>query len=86
MTNAHQIEIDRNLEFFLKQLPKLASRHGKFALLRKQKIINFFDTPMDALTAGTTLYPDKLFSIQQVSEVATNLGYYSHAVDSGSSQ
>jgi hypothetical protein len=81
MPDAHQAEIDKNLEFFLKELPSLAVHQGKFALIRQQTIINYFDTPMDALVAGTALYPDRMFSIQQISEVATNLGYYSYAVD-----
>jgi hypothetical protein len=84
--DAHQAEIDNNLEFFLKELPKIAAQRGKLALIRHQKIINFFDTPLDALSAGTTLYPDKIFSIQQVTDIATNLGYYSYAVSMGDTQ
>ncbi len=78
--DARQTEIDQNLEFFLKELPKLSARQGKFALSRHQKIEHFFETPMDALNAGNALYPDGIFSIQQVTDVATDLGYYSHAV------
>ncbi len=84
--DARQSEIDMNLEFFLKELPKLTAQRGKFALIRHQQIVNFFQTPMDALTAGNSAYPDKLFSIQQVTDVATDLGYYSYAVPMGATQ
>ncbi len=84
MSDARQAEIENNLKFFLGELPKLMAQKGKFALIRHQKLINFFDTPMDALKAATALYPDKLFSIQQVTDAPTDLGYYSHAVPLGS--
>jgi hypothetical protein len=84
--DARQIEVDQNLEFFLREMPKLSAQRGKYALIRHQQIIDFFQTPMDALTAGNTAYPDKLFSIQQVTDAVTDLGYYSHAVPVGAAQ
>ena len=77
----HQSEIDRNLDFFLRELPNLLPHHrGKFALLRNQKVVGFYDTVADAVSAAGALYPDGRFSVQQVTDVATNLGFYSHAV------
>ncbi len=74
-------EIDANLEYFQKELPKIDSaNHGKYTLIRHQEIVGFFDTVTDAVTAGNTSYPDKLFSVQQVTEIATDLGFYSHAM------
>jgi len=76
-----QDEIDKNLDFFLAQLPKIAQAHrGKFALLRHQVIVGYYDTPVDALQAGKTAYDDGIFSIQQVTDTPVNLGYYSYAV------
>ncbi len=76
-----QDEIDANLEYFRKELPKIdQASHGKFALLRHQMIIGYFDTVNDAVTAGNTSYSDKIFSVQQVTEVAADLGFYSHAL------
>jgi hypothetical protein len=73
-------EIEQNLAFFLKELPTLLATHrGKFALLRHQQIINYFDTPQDAVTAAKQ-YDDQLYSIQQVTDTAVNLGYFSYAV------
>jgi hypothetical protein len=85
-TDARQTEVDQNLEFFLKELPRLSAQRGKYALIRHQQIVDFFQTPMDALTAGNSAYPDRLFSIQQVTDAVTDLGYYSHAVYLGAAQ
>jgi hypothetical protein len=82
-----QKEIDQNLEFFLKELPQILPAHnGKCALLRRQKIVGYYDTVSDAVSAGNQSYPDKLFSVQQVIQAATDLGYYSHAVPLGAAQ
>ena len=80
-------EVEQNLAYFLGELPRLSSTHrGKFALLRQQNIVGYYDTVMDAISAGNSLYPDKLFSVQQVTDVASDLGYYSHAMPLGAAQ
>jgi hypothetical protein len=82
-----QKEIDQNLEFFLRELPKiLADHNGKYALLRHQKIIAYYDTVSDAVSAGNQLYSDRLFSVQQVTQSGTDLGYFSYAVPLGATQ
>ena len=81
MIDKLQKEIDANLEYFQKELPNIDSANqGKFALLRHKKIIGFYDTVMDAVTAGNTAYSDQIFSVQQVTEEAADLGFFSHAV------
>jgi hypothetical protein len=82
--NARQIEVDRNLEAFRVQLSSLLRTHaGKYALMRHQEIVGFFDTLADALVAGQKLYSDQLFSIQEVTETSVDLGFFSHAVHLG---
>jgi len=82
-----QKEIDQNLEFFLRELPKIIADHnGKYALLRHQKIIAYYDTVSDAVSAGNQLYSDRLFSVQQVTQSGTDLGYFSYAVPLGATQ
>ena len=74
-------EIELNFEEFLKELPNLLKTHrGKFALMRDKKIIEFFDTAPDAFQTGQTLYPDGLFSVQEVVNSPVDLGFFSHAV------
>lgn len=82
MSDPRKDEIARNYVAFQKQLPNLLKTHaGKFALMREEKIIDFFDTARDAYIAGQRLYSaDQLFSIQQVIESPIDLGYFSHAL------
>ena len=75
-----QTEIDQNLEFFLEKLPELLKEHrNRYALLQHKSIVGIFDTIRDARTTGDKLFPDKLYSIQMVSDVAMDLGFFSHA-------
>jgi hypothetical protein len=75
-----QTEIDQNLEFFLEKLPELLKQHrNRYVLLRHKSIVGILDTVRDAQTTGDKLFPDKLYSIQMVSDVAMDLGFFSHA-------
>jgi len=83
---SQQQQVDENLKFFVSELPKLSQTHmGQFALLRNGAITDFFSTPVDALKAGKSLYSDGLFSIQQVTDVPIDLGFFSHAGHNGAS-
>jgi len=85
--SALQNEIDKNLTFFLKELSKIpAHQKGKVALLRHQTITGYYDTIPDAISAGTQLYSDGVFSVQQVRNDPVNLGFYSYAVPLASAQ
>lgn len=75
-----QTEIDQNLEFFKKKLPELLKDHrNRYALLHARSVSGIYDTIRDAQTAGDKLYPDGMYSIQQVTDQAINLGFYSYA-------
>ena len=76
-----QEEVDRNYEAFMKELPSLIKSHGgQFALMKDQKILNFFTTAEDARAAAVAFIPDKVFSIQQVTNTPIDLGYFNYAV------
>lgn len=76
-----QEEVDKNLAFFLKELPNIpATYRGKFAVIRQQAIIGYYDTVGDAVKAAQTAYPDELYSVQQITDLPINLGYFSHAL------
>ena len=78
MTDPRQEQIERNYEEFLKKLPELLVSHlGKFALMRNGEIIQYFDGMGDAAIAGSALYPDGLFSVQEITDNSVNLGYFS---------
>jgi hypothetical protein len=79
-----QEEVDRNFAFFQAELPRiLPAYRDKYALIRDKKIENYFDTFVDAHTAGSQLFKDDLFSIQQVTEKSVDLGFFSHAMHLG---
>jgi hypothetical protein len=82
--DALQREIDQNLDAFKKELPKLMKDHrNRYALLKDKKIVGIYDTIRDAQTAAGQLYPDKLYSIQKVTNESIDLGYFSHAMRVG---
>ncbi len=77
---AKQQMVDRNYEAFKRELPKITAAHaGKFALMRNQKTVDFYDTDRDAIVAGNALYDDGEFTIQAVTQTPINLGYFSYA-------
>jgi len=82
-----QREIDDNLEFFLQQLPQLMAKHGgQYAVIRNRAIVGYFDTVLDAVKMGNTHFPDRLFSVQKITDNSYHLGCYSHAMHLGASQ
>lgn len=84
VSRTKQEEVDRNYAIFRAELPNLLLQYrGKFALIRDGQITSFYDTAIDAQTAGSQLYSDGLFSIQKVTEDVGDLGLYSHAVPLG---
>lgn len=73
-------EVERNFRAFRTLLPALLKNHAnKFALMRDEEVVDFFDTSNDAFVAGTHLYEDRRFSIQEVTDQPVDLGYLSHA-------
>jgi hypothetical protein len=79
--SAIQEEVDRNYEAFAKMLPSILPLHrDKYALMKAGEIIDYFSTAEDARTAGDRFIKDKIFSIQQVSDAALNLGFYTNAI------
>ena len=76
-----QDHVDRNYEVFKAHLPELMrTSPGKWALLYNENLEAVFDTANDAYIAGRKLYPDGLFSIQEVRAWAVDLGWYSHVL------
>ncbi len=74
-------EVDRNYEAFKKLLPELLSSHaGKFAVLRDEKVVDFFDSLADAVRFAHAKFGDDNFSVQEVTSKNVNLGYYSYAL------
>ena len=74
-------EVTDNYQFFKTQLVSLMKNHaGKYALLHKQKIIEFFDSENDAIKVGIKDYSEGCFSVQQVDNKMIDLGYQSNVL------
>jgi len=46
--------------------------------MKNGEVIGFFDRPGTAYTQGISLFPDRLFSIQEVTDEPIDLGFFSH--------
>ena len=76
--DVQQKEVDANFEAFEKMLPAIMQTHaGKHALMKDCKVVEFFDTDLDAIRAGNKLFEDGVFSVQKVSREAVDLGFLS---------
>jgi len=74
-------QVEANYVAFQQKLPELLpSHHGKFALMHDEEIVEFYDTARDAFFTGQRLFPDGLFSVEEVIDLPVDLGFYSHAV------
>jgi hypothetical protein len=77
----YQQEVDRNYHEFQKMLPSLlATFRNKFALMKEGKVLGFYSTVQDAAEAAKIAIPDGIFSIQEVTDAAINLGFFTHAI------
>lgn len=82
MADALKQEIDRNFDFFRRNLGKLLVAHrDAFVLLRHAKVVDFFNTPGEAYRAGLSKFADEEFSVQRISDEPVELGHMSFAVD-----
>ena len=76
-----------SFEAFQKCLPDLMARHaGKFALIRSGRIVEFFDTPRDALIFARVQYKDDLYCVQETTGQVADPGWltrFGGAVTSG---
>ena len=80
-SKSNETEVQRNYEAFQQKLPELLATHrGKFALMHHRDIVDFFDTAGDAYKFGVKQYGTGEFSIQEVTDSAVDLGFFTHAV------
>ena len=68
-------EVDANYEAFVRLLPTIIDRHrGQYVLMKNKRILDYFSSAIEAWTAGELMVQDKLFSIQEVTDVPVDLG------------
>ena len=72
-------EVDHNYDAFARMLSSIIAEHrDELALMREGKIVGYFATPRQALEAAAERFPDRIFSIQEVTEEPIDLGFWSH--------
>jgi len=83
MTEAHknrQKEVDENYQAFVRLLPDLIQDHeGEFLVIRHKKPVKYFNTIHEATVYAVESYDDGLFSVQEVTQKAIDLGWFSYA-------
>ncbi len=79
-TTDKQTEIDENYQAFSDILPELMKEHaGQFVVMRHKKPIGFYNSLRDAMVDAVKTYQDGLFSVQEITQKAIDLGWFSHA-------
>jgi hypothetical protein len=74
-------EVDRNYRAFQAQLPELLKKApGRFALLHDERIVSIHDRLQDAWREGAARFPDRRFSVQEITNQVADQGCYSHVV------
>jgi hypothetical protein len=74
-----RLEVDRNYDSFMRMLGAILPEHrDELALMRDGNIVGYFKTPKEALRAAVERFPDRIFSIQEVTDEPLDLGFWSH--------
>lgn len=72
-------EVDRNYDAFKQMLPRILPEHlDQLALMKDERIVGYFEKPLEAFRAATEMFPDGVFSIQEVTDEPLDLGFWSH--------
>jgi hypothetical protein len=71
-------EVDRNYDFFQRHMQEyLPLQFGRYALIRGQEIVDFYDSADAAEECGER-FGDGIYSIQLVDPAPINLGAFSN--------
>lgn len=74
-------EVDRNYDVFVKLLPSLLAEHAnKYALMSSGELVGVYSTLDDAYTTAGKFLRGSQFSVQKITNIPVDLGFFSHAV------
>lgn len=77
-------QVDKNYQAFLSMLPNIIAQHrNKYALMKDGQVIGFYTTLEDAYMTANKFYPNEPYSVQKVTDVPIDLGFFSHAMRVG---
>ena len=67
MNDMKDYDQNADYDFFVEQLPSLLDEHrGQVALINQRKIVGYFDTMQDAVSAGVKRFGPERFIAQDV--------------------
>jgi hypothetical protein len=73
-------EVLGNYEVFKAALPDLIRDHaGRYAAYRHGELVQIFDSFREALAYCADAFSDRIFSIQEITAEAIDLGWFAHA-------
>lgn len=79
MDDVQSVQVEQNYDAFQRVLARILPEHrDQFALMRDREIVAYYPSAGDANRAGLSAFPDEIFSIQEVTDIAVDLGFYSH--------
>jgi hypothetical protein len=74
-------QVDKNYEAFVAMLPSILATHqNQYALMMDGEVVGFFSTLEDAYTTANKFLADQSFSVQKVTDIPVDLGFFSHAL------
>jgi Family of unknown function (DUF5678) len=84
MSQSVREQVDKNYEAFVSMLPNIIAQYrNKYALMKDGQIIGYYSTLEDAYMTANKFYPNELYSVQKVTDVPIDLGFFSHAMHIG---
>jgi len=82
MSKQARTEVDKNYDVFVKILPNIIGQHrNKYALMQNGEVVGFYTTLEDVYVTAEKFIGKKPYSVQKVTDIAVDLGFFSHAVD-----
>jgi hypothetical protein len=77
-------QVEKNYQVFLSMLPNIIAEHrNKYALMKDGQVIGYYSTLEDAYMTANKFYAEEPFSVQKVTDIPIDLGFFSHAVRIG---
>jgi Family of unknown function (DUF5678) len=84
MSEQMRDQVDKNYQAFLSMLPSIIAQHrNKYALIKDRQIIGYYSTLEDVYMTANKFYPNEPYSVQKVTDIPIDLGFFSHAVRVG---
>lgn len=77
-------QIDKNYTAFVAMLPSLMATHpNKYALMKDGQVLGAYSSLEDAYMTAFNFLKEDEFSVQKITDVPVDLGFFSHAVHIG---